>query len=275
MNLDAGLKSLDPAFARSRSPIWMTAQLFNGLVELDDELKVQPAIAHRWDISEDGTIYTFHLKQDIFYHRHPVFAMAGLADSSRHVIATDFVYSFSRICDPATASTGQWIFNGKIKGLAAFQAQEIDHISGFRAVDDSTFQIELVQAFPPLLGLLAMPYGFVVPHEIVAHYGEDFRAHPVGTGPFQFFRWVEGQSLILHRNPHYFEQEAGQSLPYLDAVQVSFIPSRLSAFIEFVQGRMDFIGDLDASYKDEILNLDGTIKEEYAEKYQFVLTPQL
>jgi oligopeptide transport system substrate-binding protein len=277
MNLDAGLNTLDPAYARSRSPIWMTAQLFNGLVALDSQLLIRPAIAHSWDISKDGRTYTFHLRSDVRFHRHLVFfEVENFTDSTRFVRASDFVYSFSRICDPATASTGKWIFNDKIVGLEAFQAGNADTIAGFCAPNDSTFVVELKAPFPPFLGLLAMPYGYVVPREIVEHYGEDFRSHPVGTGPFRFFRWNEGQSLILHRNPDYFEQGTnGHPLPYLDAVQVKFIPSRLSAFIEFVQGKLDFIGDLDASYKDEVLNLDGSIKPTYAEKYQFVFAPQL
>jgi peptide/nickel transport system substrate-binding protein len=120
-----------------------------------------------------------------------------------------------------------------------------------------------------------MPYGYVVPREVVAAVGEQFRSQPIGTGPFRLFRWEEGQHLILHRNPDYFGQENGQSLPYLDAVSVRFIPSRLSAFVEFMQGKLDFIGDLDNSYKDEILHRDGRIKSPYAEQYQFLLSPQL
>lgn len=277
MNLDAGLTTLDPAYARSRSPIWMTAQLFSGLVALDSVLKIEPALAQSWEISASGTRYTFHLRSGITFHRHPVFFdMAGFADSTRTITADDFVYSFTRICDPATASTGKWVFNDKIVGLEAFQAGTTDTIAGFSAPNDSTFVVQLKEAFPPFLGLLAMPYGYVVPREIVAHFGEDFRSHPVGTGPFQLYRWNEGQSLILHRNPRYWEQDIeGNRLPYLDAVQVRFIPSRLSAFIEFQQGKLDFIGDLDAAYKDEVLNLDGTIKAAYADRYQFIFAPQL
>ncbi|RMG65404.1 MAG: ABC transporter substrate-binding protein [Bacteroidetes bacterium] len=272
LNLDEGLSTLDPAFARSRAPVWMTAQLFNGLVRLDSTLKVQPELARHWDISPDGQTYTFHLRRDVYFHRDAAFG----PDSTRRVVARDVVYSFQRICDPATASTGKWVFNGKIEGLTAFDAGEASDISGFQALDDSTVQIRLTGPFPPFLSLLAMPYGYVVPREAIEAYGEDFRRRPVGTGPFRFYRWVEGQQLILHRHPDYFKRDAsGQALPYLDALSVRFIPSRLSAFIEFVQGRLDFIGDLDESYRDEILTRDGAIQPAYADKYQFLLAPQL
>lgn len=271
MNLAEGLSTLDPAFARSKAPIWMTAQLFNGLIRLDSDLHIQPSLAKMWEISEDGRLYTFHLRTDVPFHKHPAFG----PNLTRNVVAEDVVYSYHRICNPAIASTGKWIFSGKIDGLEAYENREVDHIRGFRVVNDSTFQLRLTTSFPPLLGLLAMPYGYIVPKEVVEEYGDDFRAHPVGTGPFQFYRWEEGNHLILHRHPDYFEQENGQSLPYLDAVSVRFSPSRLSAFIEFVQGNLDFIGDLDPSYKDEILSRDGQIKDAYVDRFQFVLAPQL
>ncbi len=273
MNLEGGLKSLDPAFAGDKRSIWMTAQLYNGLVELDEKLKVQPVIARNWDISPDGLTYTFHLRKDVLFHQDSAFLQNP--DLTREVTAQDFVYSFSRICDPVVASTGSWIFNGKIQGLDAYKAGENDHISGFAAKDDSTFVIRLTAPFPPLLGLLAMPYCFVVPREAVAYYGENFRARPIGTGPFRFFRWEEGHHLILHKNPQYFEKEGESRLPYLDAVSVRFMPSRLSAFVEFKQGKLDFINGIDESYKDEILNPDGTIKSSYAGQYAFELAPQL
>lgn len=271
MNLSEGLNTLDPAFARSRGRIWMTAQVFNGLVALDSALNVVPSISKKWDISPDARTYTFILRDSVFFHEDPVFGKS----ETRKVVAEDFRYSFTRICDPATASTGKWIFSGKILGLEEFVSGKENGVAGFRALNDSTFQVELTRPFPAFLSLLAMPYGYVVPREAVDHYGEDFQVNPVGTGPFRFFRWEEGNFLILHKHPHYFEKEGGQRLPHLDAVKVSFIPSRLSAFIEFVQGKLDFIGDLDNSYKDEVLNLDGSIRGDYGERFQFLLAPQL
>ncbi|MEO1450457.1 MAG: ABC transporter substrate-binding protein [Bacteroidota bacterium] len=271
MNLAEGLNTLDPAFARSRAPIWMTAQIFNGLVRLDSALHIQPSLAKSWEISPNGLTYTFLLRSEIFFHADECFGEM----ESRAVTAQDVVYSFTRICDPVTASTGKWIFKDKIAGLDAYLANEAPAISGFKALNDSTFQLTLTRPFPALLGLLAMPYGYVLPREAVEFYDVDFRAHPVGTGPFRFFRWNEGQSLILHRNPTYWETENDVPLPYLDAIHVQFMPSRLSAFMAFVQGKLDFIGDLDPAYKDEILTLDGQITPQYAEQYQFQLAPQL
>ena len=73
-NESAGITSLDPAFARNQANIWAVNQLFNGLVQLDDNLKVKPCIAKSWEISPDGLSYTFHLRNDVFFHQSEVFA---------------------------------------------------------------------------------------------------------------------------------------------------------------------------------------------------------
>ena len=120
--------------------------------------------------------------------------------------AHDVEYSFKRIINPATASSGAWIFNTRI-----------DPEKGFRAVNDSVFELRLLRPFTPVLGLLSMQYCSIVPHEVVEKYGKDFRGHPCGTGPFQFKSWEEGQALVMLKNENYFEKDStGRRLPYLD-----------------------------------------------------------
>ncbi|MBX7240443.1 MAG: ABC transporter substrate-binding protein [Bacteroidia bacterium] len=271
MNLEDGLSTLDPAYARDQRTIWMTSQLFNGLVALDSNLNVTPAIAHTWEISDDGKVYTFHLREDIYFHKHPVFGK----DSTRKVTAEDVLYSLSRICNPKTASTGTWIFQKKIRGWDEFSKNPDQKLSGFEALNDSTFRITLSEVFPPFLSLLAMPYAFVVPKEAIDFYDKDFSRNPVGTGPFRFFKWKEGEVLLLHKNPLYFEKKDGQNLPYIDAVKVQFIASRLTAFISFLQGNLDFINGVTDTYKDEILTPEGNIQPAYRDKYNFSFSPQL
>ncbi len=117
MCLHTSLPSLDPASARDLNMIWMTSQIFNGLIELDDSLNVMPAIAKKWSISKDGLSYQFILRNDVSFHNSEYFG----AIKTRKVVAKDFVYSFTRICNPKTASSGQWIFNDRIEGIEKFQ----------------------------------------------------------------------------------------------------------------------------------------------------------
>ena len=253
INLEEGLSSLDPAFARNQYTLWMDNQLYNGLVQVDDSLKTRPSIAKNWEISSDGKEYTFHLRNDVYFHDDPLFKNG----KGRKVVAADFVYSFSRLIDPKVASSGSWILNDKI-----------DCINPFAAVNDSTFQIRLQQPFPPFLSMLTVQYCSVVPHEVVEHYGKDFRQHPVGTGPFKFKYWKEGEVMVLLKNEKYWEKDKdGSSLPHLDAIRATFIGDKQTAFMEFISGKLDFLNDIDGSYRDDILTKSGTVTQKYQGKF--------
>lgn len=262
-NESAGITTLDPAFARDQAAIWADNQLYNGLLQLDDKLIIKPCIAKSWTVSDGGLIYTFHLRSDVYFHDDGLFP----GGKGRKVVAPDFVYSFNRIVNDKTASPGAWIFNNV--------AKNVDGITGFTAKDDTTFIIKLKEVFPPFPGLLTMQYCSVVPHEVVDHYGKDFRQHPVGTGPFRFKMWKEGVKLVFVKNPVYFEFENGQRLPYLDAVAITFLIDKQSAFLEFIRGKLDFMSGIDASYKDELLTKKGTLNPKYSGKIKLISQPYL
>ncbi|MBL7139070.1 MAG: ABC transporter substrate-binding protein [Bacteroidales bacterium] len=258
-NEAANISSLDPAFARDQATIWATHQLFTGLVQLNDRLEVLPCIAYAWEIAEEGMQYRFFLRQDVRFHDDPCFPEG----EGRRVTASDFVFSFNRIKDPATASAGAWVFN--------YTAAE----QPFLAPNDSTLVIRMAKPFPPFPGLLSMPYCSVIPREALDHYGADFREHPVGTGPFEFGYWKEGVKLVLTRNAAYFEREGGKQLPFLDAVSITFLADKQASFLQFVQGKLDFISGIDPSYKDELLTRDGELNPKYSDRFRMISQPYL
>ena len=251
-NEHSNVSSLDPAFAKKQADIWPIHQLFNGLVQLDDSLKVRPDIAKSWVISEDGKTYQFKLRNDVYFHKHELFGV----DSTRNVKAHDFKYSFNRLLDSKVASPGNWV---------------LQNVANFEAPNDTTFTIHLKKPFPPFLGLLSMKYCSVVPREVVVYYGNDFRSNPVGTGPFKFKLWVENTKLVLRKNENYYEKDDnGQPLPYLEAVAITFLPDKQSEFLQLVQGNIDFLSGLDASYKDDILTVDGNLNTRYSKQLDMV-----
>ncbi|HCY81020.1 MAG TPA: ABC transporter substrate-binding protein [Xanthomarina gelatinilytica] len=256
-NEHKNIGSLDPAFAKDNADIWAVNQLFNGLVQMDEHLNVQPCIAKQWQISQDALTYTFSLRNDVFFHKHDLFGK----NATRTVKASDFEYSFNRLLDKQIASPGSWVLN---------------KVESFHAINDTLFQITLKQPFPAFLGLLTMKYCSVVPKEIVSHYKSEFRSHPIGTGPFKFKRWEENIKLVFRKNNHYFEtDETGQKLPYLEAVAITFLPDKQSEFLQFAQGNLDYVSGLDASYKDEILTAKGELREQYANKVNMLRGPYL
>ncbi len=251
-NEQSGIATLDPAFAKNQSIIWAVHQIYNTLVQTDDSLNLIPSLAESWDISEDNLTFRFHLRTDVFFHDNDAFQNG----KGRKMVAQDVVYSFERIMDKNTASSGAWIFNSRV-----------DTLHPFIAINDSTFQLKLVAPFHPILGILSMQYCSVVPKEVVEKYGKDFRRNPCGTGPFQFVAWEEGQALILKRNPSYFEKDSvGNKLPYLDGIKTTFYENKATEFLEFQQGRLDFINDIDASFKDEVLTKGGELRNEWKSK---------
>jgi ABC-type transport system substrate-binding protein len=245
------INSLDPAFAKDNSAIWACNQIFNGLVQLDDSLNIKPDIAKKWSISEDAKTYTFTIKKKVFFHEHKLFK-----NKKREVTAHDFKYSFDRLNNEKTASPG---------------SNTLQQVEYYKVINDTTFQIQLKQPFPAFLGVLTTKYCSVLPKEIVSHYGNNFRANPIGTGPFKFKRWEENIKLVLRKNNNYHEYDKnGVKLPYLDAIAITFLTDKQSEFLQFSQGNIDFISGLAPSYKDEILTAKGELKNKYSSSVNMV-----
>ncbi|MEP7237680.1 MAG: ABC transporter substrate-binding protein, partial [Ferruginibacter sp.] len=209
----------------------------------------------------DNLTFTFFLRNDVFFIDDDCFTNGA----GRKLNAYDVEYSFKRITDKNTASPGAWIFNNRV-----------DSVNGFIALNDTTFQLKLIRPFQSILGILSMQYCSIVAKEAVEKYKSDFRRHPVGSGPFSLVAWEEGQALILKKNEHYFEKDGeGKSLPYLDGIKVSFYDSKATEFLEFQQNRLDFIDDIDPSFKDEVLTKTGNLKKTWQDKIELQKHPYL
>ena len=259
-NEHTGIASLDPAFAKNQSVMWPVHQLFNTLVEVNDRLELVPSLATRWELSADKRVYTFYLRSDVWFHDDPCFPDGR----GRKMTAADVVFSLARITDPATASPGAWIFNDKLDA------------NPFVVVSDTVFQFRLSRPYQPILGILSMQYCSVVAPEAVARYGASFRRHPVGTGPFRLTAWEEGQALILGKHDRYFEKDSsGRSLPYLDGIKISFYDSKATEFLLFRQGQLDFINDIESSFKDEVVTKQGRLRAEWEGKIELQVHPYL
>jgi oligopeptide transport system substrate-binding protein len=255
--------SMDPAAAKTFENMWVTNQLYDGLVQMDDSLNILPSIAKSWNISEDGKVYTFHLRQDVYFHNNDCFKDG----KGRKVIASDFAHSFYRLFDPKVSSA--------ISFMQYIEKNESNDYKGFKADNDSTLVLYLKSPFTPFINILAMKYFSVIPQEAIDKYREDFRRNPVGTGPFQFNFWEEGNKMVLTRNPIYFEKENGVSLPYLDGVAISFIRDKETAFLQFIKGDFDLLSGLDAFNSNEVLDPNGKLKPFYEEKIQLQGMPYI
>ena len=259
-NEPGGVNWLDPAMMSKYEDFLISYQIFNGLFMLDHNMNLQPCIAREHEISSDGRVYTFHLRTDVQFHQSPL-----LSNQNRFVDAEDVLFSFNRILDPNTASPGKYIFNN-VKGSK----------DGMLALNDSTIQISLKEPQPSFLYQLCLPYGFIVPSEVVNHYGDDFSQHIIGTGPFMLKSWKKDVKLVLTKNNEYFEKdEQGNQLPFLDAVSVTFMVDRYQELIKFKSDKLDMISGLNEDDKDALLTHDGNLKNEFKDHFYLEKKPWL
>ncbi len=234
-----GIESLDPITANNYPAINVLINVCEGLVEYNKEAKLKPLLAKSFDISPDGKVYTFHLRNDVYFQDDDCFK----DKKGRKLVAGDFKYCYERVCNPSTKTRGLWVYRDKVLGADEYSKSpdKIKDIKGFNVVDDTTFQIVLVEPFAPFLSILTMPYGYIYPKEAVDYYKENFGFHIVGTGPYHFVKWDMDKILVCEKNQNYWAKDKdGNKLPMMDGFEVSFIRSAETEFLDFQDRKLDF-----------------------------------
>lgn len=188
--------TLDPHITSDTTSAFIVQEVFSGLVTLSPELQIVPDIAESWDISEDGTVYTFRILDDARFH-----------DGS-YVTAEDFVYSLNRAVDPALASPVASTYLDDIVGAKEALDGTADSISGVKAIDERTLQITIDAPKAYFLAKLTYPTAFVVDRDNVEAGGDTWTDNPNGTGPFVLKEYRIGERLVLERNSHFYREPA-------------------------------------------------------------------
>ena len=223
----------------------IASQCYEGLVKFDpSDLKIVPAIADSWTVNENSTLYTFHIRDNVFFHDDSCFADV----KGRVVNANDIKYCFEKLCQHHSLNSFYDItFKDKVIGANDAYKQSIksgkpEPIKGLKVIDDKTISIELSIPNPDFLNILATSGCYIYPKEAFEKYGEALRARCVGTGPFFTKTVKEGKIVVLEKNKKYWQiDQFGNRLPYLDAIKCSFIKEKKSEMIEFKKGNLDMI----------------------------------
>ncbi len=236
--------TLDPAIATDATSASYIVEIFGGLVTLDKDLKIAPDIAKSWDISADGTVYTFHLRNDVVFQQ-----------TYRQVTAADFKYSIERAADPATASTVAEAYLGDIVGATDMINGNAKSISGIEAVDDFTLRITIDAAKPFFIDKMASPTAFVVDRTQVESDPTNWLKKPRGTGPFQVKEWKLGESMTLEANPRYH-----LGVPALKTVQ--FLLSGGSQMTQYQDDEVDVAG-VSSNDIDRVRDPNDPLHSEY------------
>ena len=220
--------TLDPACASDADSASYIVELFSGLVSFDKDLKLIPDIADHWDVSDDGTVYTFHLRTTVLF-----------ADNSRRVTADDFKYSMERSLNPDTQSTVGDVYLDDLAGADDFIAGRADSVSGIKVLDPDTLELTIKAPDPVFLDKLTYPTSFVVDKNQVkdancSDASWTFRAN--GTGPFKLANWDLGNQIVLEPNPNYYLD------PKPALSRVTFLISGGSSFTMYQNDEVDVTG---------------------------------
>ncbi|MFZ5920112.1 MAG: peptide ABC transporter substrate-binding protein [Chloroflexota bacterium] len=191
-------RSYDPATTHTAGD----KLVFSGLVSLDPQLNLVPELAETWEVSSDGTVYTFHIRENAKFH------------NGRPVTAQDVVYSWERAADPKVGSDTVLTYLGDIVGVREMAEGQADHISGLEILDDHTLRVTIDAAKPYFLLKLTYPTGFVLDQANVESGDEWFR-EPNGTGPYKLVEWKRFESIVYEANPDFYLGE-----PQIPAVVV-------------------------------------------------------
>ncbi|MBA4384689.1 MAG: hypothetical protein C0410_08130 [Anaerolinea sp.] len=165
--------------------------IFEGLVTFNQKLEIVPALATGWDVSNDGTVYTFHLQPNAFFHNGKPFT------------AQDVVYSWQRAANPDTQSDTVMTYLSDIVGVKEMHEGEADSISGLKVIDDLTLQVTIDAPKPYFLYKLIYPTANIVDQTNV-EIGSEWYRTPNGTGPYRLTRWESMVSMTYERFEDYY-----------------------------------------------------------------------
>jgi oligopeptide transport system substrate-binding protein len=186
--------------------------VFSGLVSFDPNLNLIPDLAEKWEVDAQGTVYTFHLRENAKFH------------TGRAVTAQDVIYSWERAASPELQSDTVLTYLGDIVGVNEMALAQSDHIEGLKALDDHTLQVTIDAPKPYFLYKLTYPTAFVVDQENVESGSEWYR-QPNGTGPYRLHEWKRFESIVYEANPDFYL--GAPSIPYVVVQLYSGVGSRL------------------------------------------------
>jgi len=206
------IKNLDPAFIPGSPNYQIALNVFNGLVRYKPhEIAVEPSLAESWEVSEDGRIYTFHLRDDVYFHK-----------AYGQMTSEDVKFSFERIMDETVGAK----YYGTYRNV-----EEIV------AVDDFTVELRLFDPEPGLLvSALAYRPGYIVCKAAVEERGDAYATDPIGTGPYYFDSWKPGEEVVLLAFEEYWN-----GAPYYKKVTLKVIPEESIAVMALMADEINYL----------------------------------
>jgi peptide/nickel transport system substrate-binding protein len=205
--------------------VWKAIEhIYDTLVRIAPELTPIPGLAESWELNEDETVYTFHLRDGVVFH------------DGTPLTADDVRFTYTRILDPETHAINAVNFLS-VKSATAFNSGQVSTLEGIRVIDPLTVEITLEGPDASFLSILAMGTSSIMSRTFVEAYAGDISQVTNGTGAFMLQEYTPGSSLSYKKNPNYWEPE----LPYLDTIEATFASDDFARSGSLIQGSVDFI----------------------------------
>ncbi|MEG6617541.1 peptide ABC transporter substrate-binding protein [Peptococcaceae bacterium 1198_IL3148] len=232
-------ESIDPALNTTVNGGTLIIANFEGLTSLDEHDRPVPGVAKSWELSEDGTTYTFHLREDAQW------------SDGQPVTAKDFAYAWKRVLEPGSkAKYAYQLFH--IKNANNYhQGKATAEDLGIKVVDDHTLKVELVAPTPYFLNITAFPTLFPVRADIIEQHGEQWTKNPdtyIGNGPFKLVEWQSNEHMRFVKNKYYWNADAIK----IDGIYETFIPDANSMLASYQNDDIDIIEQVPLEQLDQL-----------------------
>ena len=297
LSFDTAESGFDPVRVSDNNSATVLEAIFDRLLTYDylaRPARLVPMAAEAMpEMSDDGRTYTFRLRRGIRFTPDPAFK--GVA---RELTAQDFVYSFMRFLDPANRAPYAFMLEGKIRGLdalaaAAKKSGRFDYdakLPDLEAVDRYTLRVRLARTDYNFPFVMAHTSFGAVAREVVAAYGSEVAAHPVGTGPYLLAEWTRAAKIVLVANPDFRKvvwdfQPApgdawdarvaaamtGKTIPQVGRVEIYPMEEPQTRWLAFNQKQLDML-NLPSTFRTQAFEADGTLKPALADEQVSVYT---
>lgn len=218
--------SMDPAIVQDGDTIDLLQQVYEGLVGWGTDNKPAPMLAEKWDISKDGTLYTFHLRHGAKFH------------NGREVTSADFKWCMERACNPKFTTETALTYLSNIVGVTDRIAGKATEVAGIKALDPYTLTLQIDKPRPYFLGKLTYPVAFVFAKEAIKDPLKPMASESemIGSGPFKLTKINPDQSIILDANKDYW----GGS-PKVDGIDRPIVKDPATRLNMYKSGQIDLV----------------------------------
>jgi oligopeptide transport system substrate-binding protein len=186
--------TMDPHLSGDATSAEYVVEIYSGLMTYDQDLNLIPDVAESYEISEDGLIYTFKLREEAVFQ------------DGKTITAEDFKWSFERACDPAIESPTAHTYLGDIVGCQDKLAGQAQEVTGVKVVDDQTLELTIDEPKGFFLAKMTYPTAFVLDQENVEANPDWAISEPNGSGPFKLSQYEPEEAIILERNENYYRE---------------------------------------------------------------------